>query len=40
MADPDALEDILARGAERARAIAAPVLDEARAAMGLAPPRG
>jgi tryptophanyl-tRNA synthetase len=35
LADPDALEDVLARGAERARAIADPVLAEAKAAMGL-----
>jgi tryptophanyl-tRNA synthetase len=35
-ADPDALEDILDQGAQRARAIAAPLLDRARAAMGLA----
>ena len=33
--DPDRIEQILAEGAERAKAIAAPVLDEAKAAMGL-----
>ncbi len=35
MADPDRLERILAEGAERARAIAAPVMAEATHAMGL-----
>jgi tryptophanyl-tRNA synthetase len=33
--DPDKIEDILADGARRAKAIAAPVLAEAKAAMGL-----
>jgi tryptophanyl-tRNA synthetase len=35
LADEDHIEAVLARGAERARAIARPVLDETRAAMGL-----
>ena len=35
LADPQRIEEILARGAERARAIAEPVLAEAKAAMGL-----
>jgi tryptophanyl-tRNA synthetase len=35
MADPDRIEAILAAGAERARAIAEPVLAEAKSAMGL-----
>ena len=35
MADPTAIDDILADGADRARAIAAPILDEVKAAMGL-----
>jgi tryptophanyl-tRNA synthetase len=35
MADPQGLKDILARGAERARASAAPVLRAVRAAAGL-----
>jgi tryptophanyl-tRNA synthetase len=35
MADPQGLKDILARGAERARASAAPVLRAVRAATGL-----
>ncbi len=35
MADPDRIEAILTEGAERARAIARPVMAEARAAMGL-----
>lgn len=35
LADPDRLERILAEGAERARAIARPVLAEAKEAMGL-----
>jgi tryptophanyl-tRNA synthetase len=35
LADPDRIEAILAEGAERARAIAGPVLSEAKAAMGL-----
>jgi tryptophanyl-tRNA synthetase len=35
LADPDRIEGILARGAERARAIAGPVLSEAKRAMGL-----
>ena len=39
--DPDAVEDVLAAGAARARAIAAPVLSDAREASGLgAAPRG
>ena len=33
--DPDRIDDILADGAERARAIAAPMLDEVKEAMGL-----
>jgi tryptophanyl-tRNA synthetase len=35
MADPDRIEGILAAGAERARAIAEPMLAEAKSAMGL-----
>lgn len=35
VARPDDVEDILRRGAERARAIAAPVLDDCRQAAGL-----
>ena len=35
--DPAELDRILARGAERARAMAAPVLDRARGAMGFLP---
>lgn len=35
LADPDHIDDILADGARRAKAIAAPVLEEAKAAMGL-----
>jgi tryptophanyl-tRNA synthetase len=35
LADPAYLDEVLARGAERAAAIAGPVLDEAKAAMGL-----
>ena len=35
MADPTAIDDILADGAARARAIAAPILDELKEAMGL-----
>jgi tryptophanyl-tRNA synthetase len=35
LADPDRIDAILDEGAERARAIAAPVLAEVRAAMGL-----
>jgi tryptophanyl-tRNA synthetase len=35
MADPTAIDDILADGAARARAIAAPILDEVKQAMGL-----
>jgi tryptophanyl-tRNA synthetase len=38
-ADEPALEAILARGAAKARAIAAPVLTEVRAAMGVGPAR-
>ena len=37
--DEDALEDVLAGGAERARAIAAGVLADVRDAMGIGPPR-
>jgi tryptophanyl-tRNA synthetase len=37
--DAGALEDILAAGAEKARAIAAPTLDDVRAAMGVGPLR-
>jgi hypothetical protein len=33
--DPDRIDDILAEGARRARVLAAPVLAEAKAAMGL-----
>jgi tryptophanyl-tRNA synthetase len=33
--DPDRIDQILAEGAARAKSIAAPVLDEAKAAMGL-----
>jgi tryptophanyl-tRNA synthetase len=35
LADPAYLDEVLERGAERAAAIAGPVLDEAKAAMGL-----
>ncbi|MCZ6464584.1 MAG: tryptophan--tRNA ligase [Proteobacteria bacterium] len=35
---PDEVEEILARGAERARALAAPVLDGCRRAAGVGPP--
>ncbi len=35
LADPGYLDEVLERGAERAAAIAGPVLDEAKAAMGL-----
>ena len=35
MADPTAIDEILADGAARARAIAAPVLGEVKEAMGL-----
>jgi tryptophanyl-tRNA synthetase len=38
--DPDLVEDVLRAGAARARAIAAPVLAEARDAAGLGGPRG
>ena len=38
-ADDGALEDILAAGAEKARAIAAPVVADVREAMGVGPPR-
>ena len=38
-AKPDELEDILAEGGRRARAIAEPVLDACRAAAGLGSPR-
>jgi tryptophanyl-tRNA synthetase len=37
--DEGRLEEILAEGAERARAIAAPVLEDARAAIGVGPVR-
>ena len=37
--EEDRLEGILAEGAEKARAIARPVLADARAAMGVGPPR-
>src|SRR4051812_37888980 len=37
--DEGRLEEILAEGAERARAIAAPVLEDVRAAMGVGPVR-
>jgi tryptophanyl-tRNA synthetase len=37
-ADPAELERLLAAGAERARAVAAPTLERARLAMGLLPP--
>jgi tryptophanyl-tRNA synthetase len=37
-ADPGATAAILAKGAEKARAIAGPTLDRARAALGLVPP--
>jgi tryptophanyl-tRNA synthetase len=37
--EEDRLEGILAEGAEKARAIARPVLSDARAAMGVGPPR-
>jgi tryptophanyl-tRNA synthetase len=36
---PDDVEDILRRGAEKARAIATPVLEACRQAAGLGPPR-
>jgi tryptophanyl-tRNA synthetase len=36
-ADPGEVERILAAGAERARAIAVPVLEDVRAAIGFAP---
>jgi len=39
-ARPDDIEDILAEGAKRARAIAEPVLDDCRAAVGLGPAKG
>jgi tryptophanyl-tRNA synthetase len=39
-ADEDELEAILAGGAEKARAIAAPTVAEVRDAMGVGPPRG
>ncbi|MCL2454870.1 MAG: tryptophan--tRNA ligase [Micrococcales bacterium] len=39
LADPDALDDVLADGAARARAIAAPVLDRISSATGLLPAR-
>src|SRR5207248_11027843 len=35
--DENALEDVLARGGERARAIASPVVAEARRRMGVGP---
>jgi hypothetical protein len=35
----DALERVLAAGAERARAIAAPTLADVREAMGVGPPQ-
>jgi tryptophanyl-tRNA synthetase len=38
-ADEKALEEALAAGAEKARGIAAPVLADVRAAMGVGPPR-
>ncbi len=38
-ADEQALEDVLAAGAEKARAIAAPTLADVREAMGVGPPR-
>jgi tryptophanyl-tRNA synthetase len=38
-ADEAALEDVLAAGAEKARAIAVPVLDDVRQAMGVGRPR-
>ena len=38
-ADEDELEAILAGGAEKARAIAAPTVAEVRDAMGVGPPR-
>jgi tryptophanyl-tRNA synthetase len=38
-ADEDALQDVLARGAERARAIAAETLAEVRECMGVGAPR-
>jgi len=39
-ADEDALEDALAAGAEKARAIASGTLADVRRAMGVGPPRG
>jgi tryptophanyl-tRNA synthetase len=39
-ADEDGLESILAEGAEKARAIAAPIVAEVRDAMGVGSPRG
>jgi tryptophanyl-tRNA synthetase len=39
-ADEDSLESILAAGAEKARAIAAPTVAEVRDAMGIGPARG
>jgi tryptophanyl-tRNA synthetase len=38
--DEDGLEATLAAGAEKARALAAPTLADAREAMGIGPPRG
>jgi tryptophanyl-tRNA synthetase len=38
-ADEAALEEVLAEGAEKARAIAAPILADVREAMGVGPPR-
>jgi len=36
-ADPDGIEAALGRGAERARAVAVPILDEVRERSGLVP---
>jgi tryptophanyl-tRNA synthetase len=38
-ADEDALEEVLAAGAEKARALARPVLADVRDAMGVGPRR-
>jgi tryptophanyl-tRNA synthetase len=37
-ADEAALEEVLGKGAEKARAIATPILAEVREAMGVGPP--
>jgi tryptophanyl-tRNA synthetase len=40
MADPDSVEEVLRRGAERARALAEPILAEVQETVGFLKPRG